>query len=394
MRVLISAYACEPGSGSEPGVGWAWTQAAAEAGHEVWLVTRKNNAQRIKVALGTYPGLDVRPIYYDLPDRLRRWKRGRRGGRTYYLLWQLSVRRLLQRLHAEHGFHVAHHLTFAIDWMPAAAIGLPGLPSVWGPVGGSGSVPCNLYRWLGLKGATYEVIREVAVSLVRSHIGYRVARAATLVIAQNSDVAANFRHVATDLTVEPNVAISASVAVSVAPGPEYRYFSNQMVFVGRLIPLKGLALAVAALSILPEPWGLLVVGEGPDRLRCERLASRLGVRERVRFCGSVHREEVWRALVTSDVLILPSMHDSAGWVMGEAGAAGTPVVCLALGGPRTMAEKGGGIAVETKDPVKHLARAVRLADSGGFVNSVRWSDRRLAKIVDEWYRQAAPELGR
>jgi len=42
MRVLISAYACEPDKGSEPGVGWNWALAAAEK-HEVWVLTRSNN---------------------------------------------------------------------------------------------------------------------------------------------------------------------------------------------------------------------------------------------------------------------------------------------------------------------------------------------------------------
>ena len=42
MKVLMSAYACEPGKGSEPAVGWNWALQAARR-HEVWVLTRGNN---------------------------------------------------------------------------------------------------------------------------------------------------------------------------------------------------------------------------------------------------------------------------------------------------------------------------------------------------------------
>ncbi len=37
MRILISAYACAPGRGSEPGVGWNWA-AQVSRSHEVWVL--------------------------------------------------------------------------------------------------------------------------------------------------------------------------------------------------------------------------------------------------------------------------------------------------------------------------------------------------------------------
>ena len=43
----MSAYACEPGKGSEPGVGWNWALQAAQF-HEVWVVTRANNRAAIR----------------------------------------------------------------------------------------------------------------------------------------------------------------------------------------------------------------------------------------------------------------------------------------------------------------------------------------------------------
>ncbi len=50
MKVLVSAYACEPGKGSEPGAGWNWVVAAARQ-HELCVLTRANNRESIEAAL-------------------------------------------------------------------------------------------------------------------------------------------------------------------------------------------------------------------------------------------------------------------------------------------------------------------------------------------------------
>jgi hypothetical protein len=42
LKVLVSAYACEPNRGSEPEVGWQWIQQLARF-YEVWIITRANN---------------------------------------------------------------------------------------------------------------------------------------------------------------------------------------------------------------------------------------------------------------------------------------------------------------------------------------------------------------
>ena len=50
MRVLISAYACNPYAGSEPGVGFE-TVMAVSARHETWVITRDKNAVAISAYL-------------------------------------------------------------------------------------------------------------------------------------------------------------------------------------------------------------------------------------------------------------------------------------------------------------------------------------------------------
>ena len=59
LKILYSAYACEPGRGSEPGVGWHWAVETARLGHEVWVITRANNRGVIERAMDALARLVV-----------------------------------------------------------------------------------------------------------------------------------------------------------------------------------------------------------------------------------------------------------------------------------------------------------------------------------------------
>lgn len=51
MKILLSAYACEPDKGSEPSVGWSWAIELSRLGHEVHVLTRANNKPSITAAM-------------------------------------------------------------------------------------------------------------------------------------------------------------------------------------------------------------------------------------------------------------------------------------------------------------------------------------------------------
>ena len=66
LKVLMSAYACEPGKGSEPEVGWRWMSEMSKH-HDVVVVTRANNREVIenylKSHIDDYSGVQF--VYFD-----------------------------------------------------------------------------------------------------------------------------------------------------------------------------------------------------------------------------------------------------------------------------------------------------------------------------------------
>lgn len=341
LRVLVLAYACEPGAGSEPGAGWLWTTAAAER-HQVTLVTRSNNAAAINAAIETSSSLDIRPIYIDLPAWVSWWKRGSRGVHLYYLFWQILAARTARRLHRSQPFDLGHHLTFGSDWFPSALTLVPQLPFVWGPVGGATGVPWGMWKWLGFIGVLREALRALLVTVARRTVGAACARRASLIIAQNDDTKAALDSYGPCI-IEPNVAIHPSL-LSLVEGTSDALSSakgKQAVFVGRLVPLKGLRLAISALAH-PQAakWSLHVFGEGPEGKAARRLVLDKGLTDRVTFHGVVSRVDVMAAMSAADALIAPSLHEAAGWAIAEALSLNTPVIAFRHGGPTVLLQGG------------------------------------------------------
>ncbi len=78
------------------------------------------------------------------------------------------------------------------------------------------------------------------------------------------------------------------------------------------------------------PSKLLMVGDGPDRLKAENLVKQLGIEEKVLFLGNSN--EVAKILCYSDVFLLPSQTESFGLAALEAMAAKTVVISTNTGG--------------------------------------------------------------
>lgn len=105
--------------------------------------------------------------------------------------------------------------------------------------------------------------------------------------------------------------------------------------VGALIPRKGQAFVLDALTRLPEAI-LLLAGAGRDEAVLRRRAHELGVAERVRFLGPVPHADLPVVLSAADVFVLPSASEGLANAWVEALACGTPVVTTPLPGAKEL----------------------------------------------------------
>ena len=356
MKILLSAYACEPGKGSEQEVGLRVMLAAAQR-HDVWVLTRQNSISLLEEFLAGHPlGGRIHLHGIDLDGPVRRLKRaGLPGLHLYYDAWQRLAGNCAAELDRRFDFDVVHHATFATYWTRAGVSQL-GKPFVWGPVGGGVSTPAPLVPELGAAGLREEGLREAVRRLAVRRASHRAtARAAAVSLAQNPATA---RRLSSEhVTVLPN---ALTVRLAQLGPPERR--GTDIAFVGRLVPWKGGHLAVRALRYVQHPDAVLrIFGDGPDRRRIQRAAERWGLQDRVELVGSLPRDELLRQVRRCGVLLHPALHDESPGAIGEALSLGVPVVCLDHGGPAEVVRWWPNGHVALVPPGEPGATARRLA---------------------------------
>jgi glycosyltransferase involved in cell wall biosynthesis len=366
MKILLSAYACEPNKGSEPEVGWQIAVHLAVAGHDVWVVTRANNRESIERELRHRPPLpSLSFIFFDLPTWLRRWKSGRQGLYTYYLLWQWGAYRLAQKEHARVGFDVVQHVTLASIRFPSFMGGI-GIPFIFGPVAGGETAPLRLRWGCGWKGFVREALRDLSNLFIRVDPLVRsTLRRATRIFVTSEQtrslVPPVFRwKTAVRLAIGYD---GPPAAESNAPGHE----GFSILYVGEFLYLKGMHLGLRAFSLLLASCPnarLTLIGKGRAERDWKRLAAELQIQDRLTWIPWLTRHELLRRYGQHDVFLFPSLHDSGGFVLLESLSAGLPVVCFNLGGPGLIVDETCGrvISVDTGDRdaiVSRLAEELR-----------------------------------
>jgi len=119
--------------------------------------------------------------------------------------------------------------------------------------------------------------------------------------------------------------------------------------VGLLIERKGHHLIIEALKQVPDAT-LLLAGSGPDRQKLEELAAGLGVKDRVRFLGSVDQKTLCDVYNCADISILASSREGWANVLLESMACGTPVLGSAVWGtPEVIAAPQAGLLLKNRD---------------------------------------------
>lgn len=151
----------------------------------------------------------------------------------------------------------------------------------------------------------------------------------------------------------PGSRAGARAALGMGPGPV-------LLFVGRIQPLKGLDLAIAALAELPEQVTLVVVGGpsgpgGPAELtKIRRMVAELGLADRVTFVAPQPHHLLSTYYRAADLVVVPSRSESFGLVALEAAACGVPVVAAEVGGLRCLVRDGvTGYLIGTRDPLDY-----------------------------------------
>jgi glycosyltransferase involved in cell wall biosynthesis len=383
MKLLLIAPGCNAHDVGESWVAYQWVRRLG-ARHDVTLLSyyKRNRRPAAPQLAG------VRTVEWPEPPLVGRAERLNSLLKPGYLPFYWRARRWIQAAQARgERFDLAHQLVPVAMRYPCPASGL-GIPVVLGPVGGSLETPKE-FDADGDTAPWYVDLR----SLDRARMRWdpwlrRTYDGASCVIGIAPYVGEFLVHrrirrfeVMSETGIEQLPDIDPRPP---SPGPV------RLLYVGRIVRTKGLRDAIRAMSLLPTevPVTLDVVGDGFDRLMCERLAAELGLSERIRFHGFLPREDVDRFYRASDVFVFPSYREPGGNVVFEAMGFGLPLVVSDRGGPGNVVDETSGIRVHATDPTRfaeELASALsRLIDDPRLRTELGTGARRRVAEVALW----------
>ena len=393
MKVLLSAYACEPLAGSEPGKGWLFATALARQGCDVTVLTCGSHHRDVigrHCAAHPPPG-KLRFAFHDVP----RWPgpgyKDARHIRQHYMAWQMTARGRVRRMLRDDSFDVIHHLTWTVLRWPSFLGGL-GPRFVFGPVGGGAVAPPALRPSFPPGGVRRERLRDLinAVSRFDPMVRSCLRKADAILVtdpATRALVPARHHprtHVVADILAPPPMPFVTRIGGD-----------PTLLFVGRLEYWKGAHLAVMTLAALraQNPGArLTIAGSGPEDQALRHQVRQLGLEGAVDFAGQVPGDRMAALYAAHDLFLFPSLHDSGPHVIGEALAAALPVICLDLGGPGIAVDHSCGAVVPCGDldadrlSARLAATCARLLDDPRALAQLRVGAQARARDFDADHR--------
>lgn len=360
-KVLISAYACSPGWGSELGLGWNWVNLLSEH-FETWVLTDEIYAAQCRDYLTVNkiekPLLHVVGITRPGGHSCRLWG----YFWLHYLtqnLWQRKAYKIAKALHAREHFDLVHRLNMIGYREPGYLWKMDGsIPYVWGPISGYAQIPVPFLSLFDLKNRVAFTLRNT-INHLQMRTGLRVRkammRANLLLAATRVDQDAIRKHYRCESVLMGETGTSPvsndwDTAKHADPTRPL-----ELIWIGTLTGGKALPLGLLAMQKVRQQdpnlrFRLRIIGAGPCEQTWKALAGSLGLDDVCSWLGRIPHEQALGQISASDAMLFTSLKEATSAVVMEAVQKGVPVICHDACGMGTVITTECGIKVPMIDP--------------------------------------------
>lgn len=357
MRLLLSAYACRPNAGSEPGCGWNWAAHLAARGIEVHVLVAKRNQEAIEASLRANA---VANLHFTYVPVAYEW--AKKNEALHYVCWQVAALKAARELAGKFEFQVAHHVTYASVHVPSQLWRL-GIPVVFGPVGGGQTAPARMLQYFGAEKSRERLRTLHTKALKFSPLHRQWLRRMSFVLAANRDTLDVVRALGCrNTSLMCDTAISLDYFAEEPRSFEQRGRTLRLLWVGRIRTRKALPLALDALKEVQGNVILTIAGDGMDSQTVHQMIQDRNLQHRVFWKGSRLTEtELRTAYAEHDAMLFTSLRDSFGSQVLEAMAMGLPVITLDLHGAHDWVPDDASLKVavgSSTETVRNLADAI------------------------------------
>ena len=390
LSILVSAFACHPSKGSEESVGWNWTKQISK-NYSVLLMTQEKNISVIekvvlKENLRNIQIVKVKdPLCLDFVIRINY----EIGIRIYYLYWQLLVYLQARKVIKCQKVDIIHHITFVMLAVPSF-LSFLGKPFVWNVAGGQ-FISRHLLGVLRIKNIPFELVRTFfQLFLKLNPIWIYSLKKTNRIICSNKETYRFLPKFARYKAV-----VHTQIGINSCDIKQIVKLNNSnfiYIIIARLIPLKGISLAIVSLNKVVrvnKSVSLIIVGDGSEFNYLKKMATNLNLSNNIHFVGKCSQQQTLSWLSRSHALLFPSLRDSAGMVILEAFFLGKPVIALDRGGARIFINEQAGFRIGTGDRdsiINGLSEKMLLLAQNSFLyNSMSRASLKRAAMFD-WKR--------
>ena len=357
LKLLISAYACSPYHGSEPGMGWNFISGLSKF-HDIHVIVEKRKWQKpINKYLASNPSFEQNLTFHFI-DKKRNKNLRKLWPPSYYWYyknWQKKAYKLALKLDKKEKFDIIHQLNM-VGYREPGYLWKIEKPFVWGPIGGLENSPWSFLPSLGLKGLFFYTGRNI-FNLVQRNFSKRPKRVAnrknaSIIAATPSDqdLIKSLWGISSKLICEVGQETIETVMV-----PEKRISINEplkIVWSGEHSPRKNLGLLLKALEQVKIPFELHILGKGEMTKIWQNLAKKVNIYEHCHWYGWVERNKAIEIMSTGHVFCITSISDLTATVTLEALSYGLPIVCLDHCGFAHVVTEECGIKIAVNTPRK------------------------------------------
>ena len=348
LKVLLGCYACDPGYGSEPGMGWNFVSNIAKH-HEVHAIVEEGEFKETLTKFAAEHPEKVQNITFHFVRRTHHETLRKLWPPSYYWFyrsWHRRAYKLARELDKKENFDIVHQVTISGFREPGFLWKL-GKPFIWGPLGGFTDTPWCLLGSLGMGGALHFAVRNILNGIQKRYgLSCRAAarHSAAILTSTTKAVEEIKRFWGREAVLMNEVGLETGHTTyqpqAHEPGTPLR-----ICWAGEHIPRKALDLLLHALPHCKEKMELHVLSKGPRMEAWKQLAHKLGLDDIVTFHGFVPREEAFRIMSSSHVFCITSVREDTSTVVFEAFRYGLPIIAMDHCGFSTVIDETCGIKI-------------------------------------------------
>lgn len=358
LKVLINAYACSPGMGSEPGMAWNWVKNLAKF-CELYIITEGEFRERIEAVVPTLEqGANMHFYYNPVSDEIRKmcWNQGDWRFYKYYRQWQWKTYLMAKDICGKEKIDVLHQLNMIGFREPGYLWKLSkenGAPFVWGPIGGLKQFPTAYLKGAGLKMQLFMRLKNFLNIWQLKH-EKRVDEALKTVRLLISSIPDSYRalkkYKGLESIVIPETGCFLSEDISTA-----RFDAEEfhIMWVGKFDFRKQLPLALQAVALAKNPkLKLDVYGNGSvgQVEMAKRMGEELGISQQVIWHGNQKNDGVMEAMRKAQLFFFTSVNEDTSTVVLEAVSNRLPVVCFNACGMSAVIDDSVGRKIALSHP--------------------------------------------